>query len=130
MKMFDPLAQGINMDDIPKVIKSAPQYTQLLLGFTEIDKFVKNVVKDMIESHTSNSDAYYIKTELKATSYTLFLFNSELQTTVATTWPIGSFLQQCEAKTISFDVENRTIRMIKALDNVQDESNGEILWIQ
>lgn len=66
MKMIQPI---IDLDQLSELVKTNPQYTKLFIGLAQIDKFIKQVVRDTIESHTSNPDAYYIRTELNRGSY-------------------------------------------------------------
>lgn len=107
------MIEGINIDDLQDAAQLTPQYTRLFIGITQIDKLIKQVVTDTVESNADNPSAYYVKTELIDMDYALYLFNAEQDATVGTRWRIDMFLDKCKDKTIEFDVQTKVVRMLK-----------------
>lgn len=106
----------INMNQLSKLVKEQPKFTTLFIGLSQIDNFIKEVVKDTIENQTSNPDNYYVKTELDGGFYVLTLFNAEQRRETETRWQIDIFLEHCKNKTVEFQIQTAVCRMIKKFD--------------
>lgn len=129
MSISVPLqGNAVNTADLEKLAKSNPQYTKLLLGLTQIDAFIKQVAKYAVYNHT-NPDTYSIKTEISATAYSLYLHNAERDAIVGTTWPIGTFLQMCQAKTIGLDVTHQVSKMLDRCGDIDLQTGLNVNWI-
>lgn len=121
------LPQGINMNQLPEIIKANPTYARMLTGLGQIDIFIKKVVEDTVGNYADPS-IYFIKTELNALSYTLKLYNSERRATVCYQWPLETLLAECQAKVIQSDVESITKRIIAKFGE-QEINAGEDNWL-
>lgn len=118
---------GINLNDLHKLAKTNPEYTQLYAGLTAIDAHIKQwVLGEIVNS--ADPSVYYIKTELMAQCYNLMLFNSERQATVGVSWPLAEFLQKCQNKSIESEVVKSTLKILDKFQepNIKPE---QIYWI-
>lgn len=105
----------INLDNLEEAVRAAPQHTNLFIGLSQIDKFVKQVIKDTIINHANDPDIFYIKTEIDEDCYVLSLFNSETEKIINHSWPLTMFLQLCKEKRIEFEMQKKTFQMIQKL---------------
>lgn len=103
----------INLDHLSELVKTNPQYTKLFIGLSQIDKFVKQVIKDTIETHADNPDDYYVKTELSEKSYALYLWNAPRRDRASYEWPLELFLNMCKNKTVEFEIQSKVLKIIK-----------------
>lgn len=109
------IMQLINLDNLEEAVKTAPQYTKLFIGLSQIDKFVKQIVKDTILNQSHNPDAFYIKTQTDGTSYVLSIYYSENDKIINYTWPMPIFLSMCQDKCIEYEIQEKTLKMINDL---------------
>lgn len=119
-------SNSINMDDLPKLAKSSPQYTSMFGGLYQIDSWVKKLVTDIIDNTVDNVSTYYIKTALEGQCYSLYLFNTERQVTVGVSWPLVTFLQLCEAKALEIEITPKVkqmLRKFKETNLLKDKTN-------
>ncbi len=121
-------SNAINTDDLAKVAQANPQYTKLLLGLAQIDAYIKQVCKGIVSTIT-DADIYSLKTELTPTSYSLFLYNSERNAIVGTTWTISTLLAECQSKTISSDVDAQVRKMVDTLGEANIKTGRDINWV-
>ena len=100
-----------------------------MLSFNEsIDNYIKKFVEDIVCSQADPS-VYYIKTELMAQCYTLYLYNSERQATVGVSWPLVDFLKKCEDRTIEYDINLKVRQMIVKFGESGISTGERINWI-
>ena len=118
----------INLNQLSEMAKKNPKYTTVLAGLYKIDNHIKKFAEDIICNQTDHS-VYYIKTELMAQCYTLYLFNSERVATVGVSWPLADFLKKCENKTIEYEITEKVIRMIKKFGETGISTGDRINWI-
>ena len=118
--------EAINIEDFPKIVKNNPQYTQMLAGIYQIDLTIKSFIKDIIANKTDDS-VYYIKTELQGPCYNLYLYNSNIKSTVGASWLLADFLEKCDNKTIEFDINDKISLMIKKFDTKLEQN--KVHWI-
>lgn len=118
---------AINLNDLAEMARMNPKYATMLAGLAKIDKLIKDYVNDIVSNHDDYTK-YFIKTELMAQCYALYLFNTERGATVATTWPLVDFLEMCENKRIEYEVQAKVIKMIAKFgeSNIDTE---KINWI-
>lgn len=129
MSTLEKHPQGINMNQLPELMKANPRYTRMLTGLREIDAFIKKVVEETVANHADPS-IYHIKTELHdMTMYSIQLFNSERQAIVGHAWILTDLLAECQAKVISSDVENTTKRMLSKFGEANLTPGEEIHWL-
>ena len=128
MSLLEQLPQGINMNQLPELVKANPRHTRLLTGLREIDAFIKKVVEDTI-SNMADISTYYIKTELNQAMYNLMLYNSERQAIVAYSWMLDTLLAECQAKVVQPDVETITKRMIQEFGKSDLQTGDKINWL-
>lgn len=117
---------GINLNDLKILAKKNPKYAKLLGEIAGIDQLIKNIVNDTITNST-DPKVYFIKTELFNQCYNLYLFNSELNATVAHTWLFDDFLKKCQTKMIDIEVETVTKYMLKKFKE-EKLSSDKINW--
>lgn len=103
----------MNLDQLADLVRQQPRYTKLFIGLSQIDRFIKEVVKDTIEHQANNPEMYYVKTELDNNYYILSLFNAERQETKSEQWIIDDLLNHCKNKTVEFQIQAAVCRMIK-----------------
>lgn len=125
---MDKKQNTINLNKLSELAKSNPRYAKMFAGLAQIDNYIKKFVSDTISNQVDPS-IYYVKTELMSQCYTLYLFNVERQATVGVTWPLADFLKKCEDKTIEFDVQTKTIRMIKKFQQSGLSTGDKINWL-
>lgn len=129
MKISLPLQnQAISVADLEELAKSNPQYTKLFVGITQIDAFIKQVCKDVV-CNSVDSSLYSIKTEIGPVAYSLYLYNSERLAIVGTTWPIGTFLQLCQSKTIEADVRVQTTKILERFGDANLKTGANVNWV-
>ncbi len=120
---------AINTTELQKLAQKYPQYTQLLLAFAKIDGYIKGAVESIVSGVIDDPFVYYIKTELSACLYTLYLFNAERNAIAGYTWPLTTFLALCQSKTIDIDVQNRVDEMLKVFDKADIRTGNDVNWI-
>lgn len=103
----------INLDNLSKLVSEQPKFTNLFIGLSQIDKFIKEVIADTIEAQATNPKSYYVKTELDDNWYVLSLFNAEQQKTESVRWELPALLEHCKNKTIEFQIQSAVCRIIK-----------------
>lgn len=103
----------VNLDQLAQLASQQPKFTKLFIGLSQIDKFIKDVVRDTIENQATNPASYYVKTELDNDQYILSLFNTERHETKTAQWMINVLLEHCKNKTIEFQVQAAVCRIIK-----------------
>ena len=103
----------VNLDQLAGLASQNPKFTTLFIGLSQIDTFIKDVVRDTIENQASNPGMYYVKTELDNEQYILSLFNAEQQETKSHQWRIDDLLEHCKDKTVEFQIQSAVCRMIK-----------------
>ena len=120
--------EAINLNQLANLAKVNPKYTKMFAGLTQIDNLIKKFVEDTICNQT-DPDVYYVKTELMAQCYTLYLYNSEREATIGVSWPLAEFLNKCETKTIEYDVIKKTKQMIDKFGQSGLSTGDKINWI-
>lgn len=118
---------GLNFNDLNKLAKANPKYTQLFSGLAQIDNTIKKYAQDIVCNQADES-VYYIKTELMGQCYNMYLFNSERRAIVGVSWPLVDFLKKCEDKTIEYDVAKKVIQMIDKFDS-KNLYTDNVNWI-
>lgn len=119
--------EAINLNQLAALAKVNPKYTKMFAGLSQIDNLIKKFVEDTICNYADPS-VYYIKTELMAQCYTIYLYNSERESTIGATWPLAEFLTKCESKTIEYDVISKTKQMLNKFGQA-GLSTDKINWI-
>lgn len=128
MPTLEQLPQGINMSQLPELVKANPKYTKMLTGLGQIDAFVKKVVEETV-ANNADPAAYYIKTELINMAYSLQLFNIERQATVGYMWTLENLLMECQAKVVQSDIETITKRMIRKFGDTNLQTGDSVNWL-
>lgn len=128
MSRISKKADTINLNQLSAMAKTNPRYAKMFTGLAQIDNYIKKFVEDIICNQVDPS-IYYIKTELMAQCYTLYLYNAERQATVGVSWPLADFLQKCEDKSIEFDVNSKVIQMISKFGESGLSTGDRINWI-
>lgn len=118
----------INLNQLSDLAKNNPKYAKMFAGLAQIDNFIKQFARDIV-CNQADSSIYYIKTELMAQCYTLYLYNSERQTTVGVSWPLVDFLKKCEDKTIEIDMNIKVKQMINKFGETGLSTGDKINWI-
>lgn len=118
----------LNLNQLSELARNNPKYAKMFAGLAQIDNHIKKFVEDIVCNETDPS-VYYIKTELMAQCYTLYLFNSERQATVGVSWPLADFLRKCENKTIEYDVNAKVKRMIAKFGESGLSVGDKTTWI-
>lgn len=118
----------INLNQLSELARTNPRYAKMFAGLAQIDNYIKKFVRDII-CNTTDDSIYYIKTELMAQCYTLYLFNAERQATVGVSWPLVDFLKKCEDKTIEFDINTKVRQMIIKFGETGLSTGDRINWI-
>jgi hypothetical protein len=121
-------ADTLNLNQLSELARTNPKYAKMFAGLAQIDNYIKKFVEDIVRNQTDPS-IYYIKTELMAQCYTLYLFNSERQATVGVSWPLADFLTKCEDKTIELDMNIKVKRMISKFGEAGLSTGDKITWI-
>lgn len=120
---------GLNLNDLYKLAKKDPKYTNLYAGLFQIDRQIKNMVSDTIVNLVDDPDMYYSKTLLLNQCYNLYLYNIERQATVGVSWTMADFLLKCENKTIQDDIKDKVTRMVRKFGEANIESGEKINWV-
>jgi hypothetical protein len=120
---------GLNLNDLYKLAKKDPKYTNLYAGLFQIDRQIKNMVSDTIVNLVDDPDMYYSKTLLLNQCYNLYLYNVERQATVGVSWTMADFLLKCENKTIQDDIRDKVTRMVRKFGEANIESGEKINWV-
>jgi len=120
---------GLNLNDLYKLAKKDPKYTNLYAGLFQIDRQIKNMVSDTIVNLVDDPDIYYSKTLLLNQCYNLYLYNVERQATVGVSWTMADFLLKCENKTIQDDIRDKVTRMVRKFGEANIESGEKINWV-
>lgn len=128
MSKIKQCPEAINLNQLADLAKVNPKYTRMFAGLAQIDNLIKKFVEDTICNQT-DPDVYYVKTELMAQCYTLYLYNSERGATIGVSWPLAEFLNKCETKTIEYDVINKTKQMINKFSQSGLSVGDKINWI-
>ena len=118
----------LNLNQLSEMAKANPKYAKMFAGLAQIDNHIKKFVQDIVCNETDPS-TYYIKTELMAQCYTLYLYNSERQATVGVSWPLADFLKKCENKTIEFDINIKVKKMITKFGESGLSTGDKITWL-
>lgn len=118
---------AINLNDLADMARKNPKYATMLAGLAKIDALIKKYVEDIVSDHDDYTK-YYIKTELMAQCYALYLFNTERNATVGTNWPLVDFLKMCEDKHIEYEVQSKVIRMLAKFGEASIDTEN-INWI-
>ena len=118
----------LNLNQLSELARTNPKYTKMFAGLAQIDNYIKKFVEDII-CNQADPSVYYIKTELMAQCYTLYLFNTERQATVGVSWPLIDFLQKCENKTIEYDINIKVKQMIIKFGETGISTGERINWI-
>lgn len=129
MSKLEVSTNGLNTNLLAQAAQKHPRFTKLFAGLSKLDDFVKQVAEETINNNAGNPSAYYIKTEISAQCYSLYLYNTERQATIGTIWPIGDFLTQCETKSIEFDTRTRVKKMIREFGERTLDTGGKVHWI-
>lgn len=120
--------QGINLNQLSEMAKTNPRYTKIFAGLAQIDGIIKKHVEEIVAA-TEDTAKFYIKTELMAQCYTLYLFNAEKQATVGVSWSLADFLDKCDKKLIGDDVRFKVEKMIARFDNKGLSTGEKINWV-
>lgn len=128
MSRISKTSDAINLNSLAQLAETNPKYAKMFAGLAQIDNFIKDFVKEVV-CEVADDSIYYIKTELMAQCYTLYLFNAERQATVGVSWPLADFLQKCENKQIEYDVNAKVRKMIDKFSESNLPTNGKIIWI-
>ena len=128
MSRIHKKTDAINLNQLSEMARTNPKYATMLAGLSKIDNHIKKFVEDIVCNQTDHS-IYYIKTELMAQCYTLYLFNSERVATVGVSWPLADFLKKCEDKTIEYDINVKVTKMIKKFGESGISIGDRINWI-
>lgn len=120
---------GLNLNDLYKLAKKDPKYTNLYAGLFQIDRQIKNMVSDTIVNLVDDPDMYYSKTLLLNQCYNLYLYNVERQATVGVSWTMADFLLKCENKTIQDDIRDKVTRMVRKFGEANIEGGEKINWV-
>lgn len=118
----------LNLNQLSELARTNPKYAKMFTGLAQIDNYIKKFVEDIVCNETDSS-IYYIKTELMAQCYTLYLYNAERQATVGISWPLADFLKKCENKTIETDMNIKVKRMIDKFGESGLSTGDKITWI-
>lgn len=118
----------LNLNQLSELARTNPKYAKMFAGLAQIDNYIKKFVEDIV-CNNADPSIYYIKTELMAQCYTLYLFNSERQATIGVSWPLADFLVKCESKTIEFDINSKVRQMIKKFGEIGLSTGDKINWI-
>ena len=118
----------LNLNQLSELARTNPKYAKMFTGLAQIDNYIKKFVEDIVCNETDSS-IYYIKTELMAQCYTLYLYNAERQATVGISWPLADFLKKCENKTIETDMNIKVKRMIAKFGESGLSVGDKITWI-
>lgn len=118
---------GINLNNLSEMAKTNPMYAGILGALAGIDNLIKKYVGDIIDNQ-DDSSKYFIKTELMAQCYALYLFSIERNATVATTWPLADFLEMCKNKRIEYEVQAKIIKMLDKFGQKKLDTDN-INWI-
>ena len=120
---------GIPISVLPELAKKYPSYSQMFLGLTKIDSLVRDLSRQIICSLSYAPDEYFIKTELQCQCYNLFLFKTNSNAIVGTSWTIIDFLDRCSNKLIEADINERINKMLAKFDNKCKNIQEGINWI-
>lgn len=120
--------ETINLNQLSEMARTNPKYAKMFAGLAQIDNYIKKFVQDIVCNQADGS-VYYIKTELMAQCYTLYLYNSERQATVGVSWPLVDFLKKCEDKTIEIDMNIKVKQMITKFGESGLSTGDRINWI-
>lgn len=118
----------LNLNQLSELARTNPKYAKMFAGLAQIDNYIKKFVEDIV-CNDADPSVYYIKTELMAQCYTLYLFNSERQATIGVSWPLADFLVKCENKTIEFDINAKVRQIIKKFGEAGLSTGDKINWI-
>lgn len=118
----------LNLNQLSSLAKTNPKYAKMFAGLAQIDNYIKKFVEDIVCNQT-DPDIYYIKTELMAQCYTLYLYNTERQATVGVSWPLADFLKKCEDKSIEIDINAKVTQMIGKFGEAGLSVGDRINWI-
>lgn len=118
----------LNLNQLSELARTNPKYAKMFAGLAQIDNYIKKFVEDIV-CNSTDASIYYIKTELMAQCYTLYLFNSERQATVGVSWPLVDFLKKCEDKTIEFDINLKVRKIISKFGETGLSTGDRINWI-
>lgn len=118
----------LNLNQLSELARTNPKYAKMFAGLAQIDNYIKKFVQDIVFNETDSS-VYYIKTELMAQCYTLYLFNHERQAIVGVSWPLADFLVKCENKSIEYDINTKVHQMIKKFGESGISTGDKINWI-
>lgn len=126
---MNKIEAGLNLNDLYKLAKKDPKYTQLYAGLFQIDKQIKNMVTDTIVNLVDNPDIYYSKTLLLNQCYNLYLYNVERQATAGVSWAMADFLLKCENKTIQDDIKDKVAKMLRKFGEANIKVGDDINWV-
>lgn len=128
MSRINKKSDTLNLNDLSKLAQSNPKYAKMFAGLAQIDNHIKKFVEDII-CNEADPSIYFIKTELMAQCYTLYLFNSERQATIGVSWPLADFLKKCENKSIEYDINVKIRQMITKFGELGLSTGDRINWI-
>ena len=128
MNRINKKPDTLNLNQLSELARTNPKYAKMFAGLAQIDNHIKKFVEDII-CNTTDPSVYYIKTELMAQCYTLYLFNSERQATVGVSWPLADFLKKCEDKTIEYDINVKVQKIITKFGEPGISTGERINWI-
>lgn len=128
MNKIKKKSDTLNLNQLSELARTNPKYAKMFAGLAQIDNYIKKFVEDII-CNQADASVYYIKTELMAQCYTLYLYNSERQATIGVSWPLADFLQKCENKTIEYDVNAKVRQMIIKFGESGISTGERINWI-
>ena len=128
MSRFRKKPDTINLNQLSELARTNPKYAKMFTGLAQIDNYIKKFVKDIV-CNQADPSIYYIKTELMAQCYTLYLFNTERQATVGVSWPLVDFLMKCENKSIELDINVKVKKMIAKFGESGLSTGDKINWI-
>ena len=121
--------KGINSCNLIDMAKRYPQYTKIFSSLFQIDKFIKDVLATIINNQASNPSAYSVKTEFNSNVYYLYLYNSELKSTMCTLWTIDDLLDKCRNKVIEFEINIKVMDMLSEFNSLNKDDGSITKWI-
>lgn len=128
MSRISKKSDTINLNQLSALAKNNPKYAKMFAGLAQIDNFIKKFVEDIV-CNQADPEIYYIKTELMAQCYTLYLYNAERQATIGVSWPLADFLVKCENKSIEVDMNLKVGQMLKKFGEAGLSTGDKINWI-
>lgn len=118
---------GINLGQLENLVKANPQYTKMFTALAQVDNTIKKFAEDIV-CNKVDSSLYYLKTEIDAQCYSLYLYNQERNATVGVSWPLVDFLQMCRDKRMEVEMNTKITKMLLRFEDTNlDTANTN--WI-